>query len=158
MDDWCRYRDYVVEVAPGVGVAVRKRLLCIEDYIKDNVLLWLIARGMKNLVLRNRGSATCLKASKVLGASFLDQYGQLSVYTSPEVPWRAYNVLQRLSDEGLLRKYDSHCFMLDKQSALWDFLAHSMTWEIACLLARLYQPSTPFREVLGTGLVGYGHR
>jgi hypothetical protein len=139
MDDWCRYRDYVVEVAPGVGVAVRKRLLCIEDYIRDSVLLWLIARGMKNLVLRNRGSTTYLKASKVLAASFLDQYGSLRVYTSSEVPWRAYNVLQRLSDEGLLRKVNSHCFALDKHSTLWEFVAHSMTWEIVCLLARLYQ-------------------
>jgi hypothetical protein len=138
MDDWCQYRDYVVEVAPGVGVAVRKRLLCVEYHVKDSVLLWLIARGMKNLVLRNRGSTTCLKASKVLAASFLDQYGQLSVFTSSEVPWRVYNILQRLSDEGLLRKYNSHCFMLDRQSALWDVVAHSMTWEVACFLRSLY--------------------
>jgi hypothetical protein len=113
----------------GVEIDVKTHILRIKhtDY---TTLLWLVAKGLKNLTVYNRGNTTYLKATKILRASFFDEYGLLRVHALPITLSQVTFILRRLSQEGLVEKVDSYYYALSRKSPLWSIAKNSSPKEI----------------------------
>ena len=122
-------------VGDGVEIDVKNRILRIKhtDY---TTLLWLVAKGLKNLTVYNRGNTTYLKATKILKASFFDEYGLLRVHALPITLSQVAYVLHRLAKEGLVEKVDGY-YVLSRKSVLWDIVKNSSPKEIMDFLWEL---------------------
>jgi hypothetical protein len=116
-------------VGDGVEIDVKNHVLRIKhtDY---TTLLWLVAKGLKNLTVYNRGNTTYLKATKILRASFFDEYGLLRVHALPITLSQVTFILRRLSQEGLVEKVDSYYYALSRKSVLWNIAKNSSPKEI----------------------------
>ena len=124
-----------VKIAPGVVINTKMRVLYIER-VGYNTLLWLIARGLKNLVVYNRGNTTYLRTTRLLRASFFDEYGLLKVRALPVVLSQVAYVLHKLSSEGLVARENGY-YALSRGSTLWNIVKNSTPEEIANFLWEL---------------------
>jgi len=122
-----------IEPAPGVKINVAKHVLYIS-HVDYATLLWLVAKGVKNLVVYNRGNTSYLKSTKVLRSAFFDEFGLLRVRTLPIVLSQTSYILRRLSQEGLVEKVDSYYYALSRKSVLWGIAKNSSPKEIANFL------------------------
>jgi hypothetical protein len=117
-----------IEPAPGVKINVANHVLYI-GHVDYATLLWLVAKGVKNLVAHNRGNTSYLKPTKVLRFAFFDEFGLLRVRTVPVVLSQTSYILRRLSQEGLVEKVDGY-YALSRKSVLWDIAKNSSPKEI----------------------------
>jgi hypothetical protein len=124
-----------IEPAPGVKINVAKHVLYIS-HVDYATLLWLVAKGVKNLVAYNRGNTSYLKSTKVLRSAFFDEFGLLRVRTLPIVLSQTTYILRRLSQEGLVEKVDSY-YALNRKSPLWSIAKNSASKEIMDFLWEL---------------------
>jgi hypothetical protein len=116
-------------VGDGVEIDVKNHILRIKhtDY---TTLLWLVAKGLKNLTVYNRGNTTYLKATKILRASFFDEYGLLKVHALPITLSQVSYILHKLRDVGLIDRVDG-IYVLSRTSQLWDLAKNSSPNELA---------------------------
>jgi len=116
-------------VGDGVEIDVENRILRIKhtDYA---TLLWLVAKGLKNLTVYNRGNTTYLRPNKILKSAFFDEYGLLKVKALPITLSQVSYILHKLSEAGLINKVDS-VYTLSRESPLWSVAKNSTPNELA---------------------------
>jgi hypothetical protein len=127
-----------VEPTPVEGVGENeesRRAVHIKYPIEYKSLLDIIARGIRNLVVYNRGNTTYMKPSKILRAAFFER-GFPRVYALPIVFSQVRFVLERLKEEGLVDKADGY-YTLSNASQLWSIARNSTPEEIANFLWEL---------------------
>ena len=116
---------------PGVELDTTSRVLRINYPVEYKSLLLLVARGLRSLVMHNRGNTTYLKSTKILRAAFYDEYGQArSIHTPAVVLTQVNYVLRKLKDAGLIDKVDG-VYALPRTSPLWDIAKNSTPRELA---------------------------
>jgi len=117
--------------ALGVELDTTSRVLRINYPVEYKSLLLLVARGLRNLVVHNRGNTTYIKITKVLKAAFYDEYGQVkSVHAPAVIRTQVSYVLRMLKNAGLIDKVNG-VYALPKTSPLWDVAKNSTPTELA---------------------------
>jgi hypothetical protein len=116
---------------PDVEFDATNHVLRINYPIEYKSLLLLVARGLRNLVTRNKGNTTYLKSTKILKAAFYDEYGQIqSVHMPATIRSQVSYILRKLRDAGLLSNVGG-VYALPKTSPLWDIAKNSTPAELA---------------------------
>jgi hypothetical protein len=119
-----------LKLMPGVELDTTSHVLRITYPIEYKNLLLLVARGLRNLTIYNRGNTTYLRSTKILRSAFFDEYGLLKVRTLPIVLSQVTYILHKLRDVGLIDKMDG-AYVLSRASQLWDVAKHSTPQELA---------------------------
>jgi hypothetical protein len=120
-----------LKLMPGVELDTTSHVLRINYPVEYKSLLLLMARGLRSLVIHNKGNTTYLRSTKILKAAFYDEYDQVqSVHTPAIIRTQVNYVLRKLKEAGLIDKVDG-VYALPKTSPLWDIAKNSTPIEIA---------------------------
>jgi len=131
-------QDLPINPTPVEGVGENeepRRAVHIKYPMEYKSLLDIIARGIRNLVMYNRGNTTYIRPAKILRAAFFER-GFPRVYAHPIVFSQVRFVLERLKEEGLVDKADGY-YTLSNTSPLWSIARKSTPEEIANFLWEL---------------------
>jgi hypothetical protein len=131
-------QDLDINPTPVEGVGENeepRRAVHIKYPMEYKSLLDIIARGIRNLVVYNRGNTTYMRPAKILRAAFFER-GFPRVYAFPIVFSQVRFVLERLKEEGLVDKADGY-YTLCNASPLWSIARKSTPQELAEFLWEL---------------------